>query len=85
MLENCSELKRPCVSPSNTIIGSGVAGVTSEYRQMVAPAITVFTIRTGRKPKRRRILELKTFMPMAAAAAGIISSPDSHAGSPRPS
>lgn len=48
MLENCSELKNPCIRPSVTITASGVPVFTTENSPIVMPMHTVLTISTWR-------------------------------------
>ena len=67
-----------------TISMTGVAGPTSANMPIVTPISSVLTIRILRNPKRRRMPMDISFIPIAAAAAGIISNPDCHAGKPRP-
>ena len=86
MLENCSELKNPCASPRSTIIASGVAGVTSENRQMVSPRHDrIHDQHLAKAVAPQNSGAQKFHAHRAAAAVGIISRPDSHGGSPRPS
>src|SRR5471030_1722711 len=85
MLENCSELKKLRHSLIITITYSDLPSWTNENMLMVAPISTVFTTSTWREPKVDNTRTEMNFMPIAAAAEGIINKPDFQAGRPRPS
>jgi len=48
MLVNCSESKRPGDRPMPMIIGTGVVVLTSAYRPLTRPIMTVLTISARR-------------------------------------
>ena len=75
---NCSERKKPPTSSTAIMTPNGVCGVNSPQAPVSALAISEFTMRIRRKPKRRMMRAANVFMVNAPTAAVNVTSPDSN-------
>ncbi len=79
---NCSDWKKPAISSSAKITGIGVAPVKNAHMAMVAALITLLTMITMRKPKRRKIGRAVSFIEIEPSAVAKVIVPEANADRP---
>ena len=85
MLVNSSERKKPPITSTPTIQANGTPGVKVAQRPTSAALTSAFTVSARLKPKRRRMIGITVFMPMAPTTLESVISPDWNAVRPKPS
>src|SRR3984957_14085808 len=79
---NCSDWKKPAISSSAKITGIGVPDVNNMHMRLVAELIALLTIRTARKPKRRRIGRAVSLIEIEPSAVAKVIVPEAKAERP---